>query len=151
MFQAIRENMTRTLSGIDRRKLVGLFLFEFMVVLLGVLVAQWVADWAEERSDLAVMERAKSRMDDEISSAMANAQGWLVAIPCLDQQVSDVMRAAGGDQPLDPATLDRPGFRIPSVAPLAPESGLLLIDRYGSEKAQLYASMQIRTDHVAAL
>ncbi len=65
--------------------------------------------------------------------------------------MSDVTRAAGGDQPLDPATLDRAGFRSPSVAPLAPESGLLLIDRYKSEKAQLYASMQIRTDHVAAL
>ncbi len=155
MFHAIREYFARpdepvSLRGRGRR-LGALFLFEFVVVLLGVLVAQWVADWAQERADLAVMERSKSRMDEEISSAMANAQAWLVAIPCLDDQMSGVMRAAGGDRSLDPATLERPGFRIPSIEPMTPESSLLLIDRYGSKKANLYASMQIRTDHIADL
>lgn len=155
MFHAIRSFFARADDAPVRRgrgrRLAALFAFEFIVVLLGVLVAQWVADWARDRSDLAVMERSKIRMDDEVSDAMANAQAWLVAIPCLDQQMRDVMRAAGGDRPLDPATLERPGFRVPVVQPLPPESSLLLIDRYGSEKAQLYASIQIRTNHVASL
>lgn len=147
MFHAIRHWWSDGRGKLTAR----LFLFEFVVVLIGVLVAQWVADWAKQRSDLAVLEQSRKRMEDQSSSAMANAQAWLVAIPCLDGQVSEIMRAAGSDRPLDPKMLDRPGFRVPIVDPILAESALLLIDRYGSSKAQLYDSIKLRVDHVTTL
>ncbi len=147
MFHSIRHWWTDGRGKLTAR----LFMFEFVVVLLGVLVAQWVADWAKERADLAVMEQSRKRVADQSSSAMANAQAWLVAIPCLDRQVSGIMRSAGSDRPLDATMLDRPGFRIPVVDPIPADSALLLIDRYGSRQAQLYNSIKVRVDHVTTL
>jgi hypothetical protein len=147
MFHAIRHWWIEGRGRLTAR----VFLFEFVVVVLGVLVAQWVADWTKQRADLALLEQSKSRLEDQGSSAMANAEAWLVAIPCLDRQVSDIMRAAGSDRPLDPGILERPGFRIPIVGPIPAESELLLIDRYGSQRAQLYGSIKVRVDHIATL
>lgn len=147
MFQAVRQYWTEGRGKLTAR----LFIFEFVVVVVGVLAAQWVADWAKERSDLAVLEQSRKRIEDQSSGAMANAQAWLVAIPCLDRQVSDIMRAAGSARPPDPKMLDRPGFRIPIVDPFPTESVLRLIARYVSQEAQLYDSIKARVDHVATL
>ncbi len=128
-----------------------LFLFEFVVVVLGVLVAQGVAEWAAQRSEIAAMERAKARLDRDIRIGRATVEAWLIAMPCLDSQLDEVMREAGGNSQINPAVVDRPAFRAMKVQPLTSESGLLLIDRYGADKAQLYSTLQDRSERITFL
>ena len=147
MFRAIRSWWT----GGSAKVTLRLFLFEFVVVVAGVLVAQAVADWARQRSDVAAMERAKVRLDRDIRIGRATVESWLIAMPCLEAQLDEVMRVAGGNAQIDPVVLERPAFRSMNVERLTSESGLLLIDRYGSDKAQLYTTLQDRAARITVL
>ncbi|WP_118858137.1 hypothetical protein [Sphingomonas mesophila] len=140
MFLAIR----RWWFGGRGKITLRLFLFEFVVVVAGVIVAQAVSDWARERSEIAAMEQAKSRMDAEIAHGVATAQAWAIAIPCLDAQLVDIMVAAGDERPLDPRLFDRPTFRTEAISPMSTESGLLMVERYGADRAQLHFSLAQR-------
>lgn len=147
MFQTVRRWWTGGRGKITAR----LFLFEFVVVVLGVLVAQWVADWARERSDLAVMEQARKRMQRDIAQGATNVRAWMIALPCLEEKLDSAMRAAGGTASIDPQILERPGFRTFRVEPLPAHTSLLLIDRHGSEKALLYSGLQERSERLSFL
>lgn len=147
MFHAMRQWW----AGGSGKVTARLFLFEFVVVVLGVLVAQAVAEWAGRRSDVAAMERAKVRLDRDVRIGRATVEAWLIAMPCLDSQLDAVMRVAGGDARIDPAILKRPAFRSMKIEPLTSESGLLLIDRYGADKAQLYSTLQDRSERITVL
>lgn len=137
MFHAIRQWWFGGRGKITLR----LFLFEFVVVVGGVLVAQAVSDWARERSEMAAMEQARNRMGAEIANGVATAQAWAIAIPCLDAQLVEIMIAAGEDRPIDPRLFDRPTFRTEAISPMSTESGLLMVERYGADRAQLYFSL----------
>ena len=128
-----------------------LFVFELTVVILGVLIAQWLAEEAQRRSDVAGMEHAKSRTDRSIAQTLTTIHAWQIAIPCINAQLDSAMRAASGDEPLDVANLKRPGFRTSRIAPLPQASEFPLIDRYGWDKSRLYATLIGRAESISDL
>ncbi|MCM8558119.1 hypothetical protein [Sphingomicrobium sediminis] len=83
MFAAIRQKLTGAWKRLREGSLAKLFVFEFIVVLLGVLAAQWVADWARERDAMATMEEARARADLELADAGAVANIWQLVAPCI--------------------------------------------------------------------
>jgi len=128
-----------------------LFVFELTVVIAGVLIAQWLAEAAQQRSEIAAMEGAKARLDRSIAQTIVSMQAWQVAIPCLNAQLDMAMRAASGDEALDVAMLKRPGFRTSQLAPFPQASEAPFIDRYGWEKQRLYATLIARSEAISDL
>lgn len=108
MFKAIRskfeEWLKRSVPESTRPRIwryAGLFVFEFVVVLLGVLAAQMLQESvldARARSDARVtVERAAK----EAANFRATSEYWLSAAPCLEARMDQLMRtaAAGTDDP----------------------------------------------------
>ena len=76
MFQAVR----RWWRSGRRKNATRLFLFEFLVVVVGVLTAQGLADWVSERSEARAVRAENARIRYEIGRARQNARVWIAAI-----------------------------------------------------------------------
>ena len=119
-------------------------MFEFVVVLAGVLAAQALANFVQDRSDLARMEDERARVRYELETAYSINQAWNKAVPCLDERMTEVM--AG--KPLSAADLSRPGMPTPNYSPSDTDSLNLIARRYGvEEKSRLKAA----TDAIQSL
>jgi hypothetical protein len=118
-----------------------LFLFELFVVIAGVLIAQGLANWvAKEKSDEEMAE-ARARLIHEQSANLAVAMSWRAAIPCLDQRMQEVMRAASSGT-LDVELADRPEFADFVFSDLDPGTELGIRSRYGNATADQFKTMQ---------
>lgn len=147
MFHAIRQWWVGGRGKLTAR----LFAFEFVVVVAGVLVAQALANWAHERSERAVMERAKDRMEEQLALGVTNVNAWQVALPCLNDKLDEILRKAGTSELYDPVVLERPGFRMFEVSPMTDEVELAMIEAYGSERTALLAGLATRAERISAL
>jgi len=111
-----------------------LFLFELLVVVVGVLIAQELADNFQQRSNLARMEAERSRVRFELEGANSGFQSWHVAVPCLDQRMTQIMQGARPTIDL----MRRPRFPTLSYAAPTTEVLDLIGKRYGTvEKNRL--------------
>jgi hypothetical protein len=71
MFEAVRSRLVAAWKDLHARGLPSLFLFELVVVTLGVLLAQAVAGWAARQSAFDDMETVKTELDSDIRSLPA--------------------------------------------------------------------------------
>ena len=142
MFEAIRRKLVGAWRHLRERDLVTLFFFELTVVTLGVVLAQGVAEWAGDRSDLAAMERARARADLEMGDAAAVGQLWQRLAPCILQDIDAILRAANTGETVDADLLKRPNVFTNTVMPMAEQNKLLIRERYGDEVAYNYDRMQ---------
>lgn len=133
MFAAVREKLVGAWTHLRKGSLARLFLFEFVVVLLGVLAAQWVADWARERQAMAEMEEAKTKAEYQIGVNMHSLQTWGELSPCLEEAMRSVMRANEDQSPVDPRILDRPKLTGLELRALTAQELLRLEKRYGTD------------------
>jgi hypothetical protein len=118
--------------------------FEFVVVLAGVLAAQALANYVQHRADLARMEDDRARVRYELETAYSINEAWNRAIPCLNQRMTEVM--AG--RPLTAAELRRPSMPTRNYSPSDTETLNLIERRYGvEEKNRLKAA----TDAIQSL
>ena len=117
--------------GSGRGKVTArLFVFELLVVVAGVLIAQALAELVQDRADYARMESERSRVRYELTSVHNAFQTWEVALPCLNQRMTDVMRGL----PLQNAdSLHRPRFPTPNVAMPSKEVLDLIGRHYGTK------------------
>ena len=126
MFQTVRHWW-----GSGRGKLTArLFLFELLVVVAGVLIAQELAGYVQRQSSLGQMESERARVRNELISVHSVFQTWHAAIPCLDRRLADIMKAAS----LAPGELRRPQFQTTIYAPPTTEVMDLIAKRYGVEE-----------------
>ena len=126
MFQTVRHWW-----GDGRGKVtLRLFLFEFVVVVAGVLVAQGLATYVQDRSDLARMEAERSRIRVELIDAHAVFQEWRAAVPCLDQRMTEVMHG----KEFAPNELRRPTFVSADVATPSTDTIEMIARRYGPQE-----------------
>ncbi len=125
MFRAVR----KWWLGERGRRLAGLFAFEFSVVMLGVLAAQGLADWAEDRSAQRRLDASLERIRRDAGYNMAAAQAWQLAAPCLAERMALIMRAASSGAPLTEQDRKRPALRFNYFDPLSAEDDLLLRKR----------------------
>lgn len=135
MFAAVRERLIGAWRRLREGGLARLFVFEFVVVMLGVLAAQAVADWAERRNASERMEVERRTFLDAFARIVPIAEGWKVATPCLDARMTQIMRAASAGEPLSSEALRRPALYGLSIDPIDPQSFILLQREYGAAQA----------------
>jgi hypothetical protein len=123
------------------RSTARLFLFEFVVVMVGVLAAQALQNWASRREAVSVMEEARSRSLRQLADSFAYARSWEAAMPCLQERMDELMRVAGSGS-IDAATLQRPAMPTFIQEELDDRSDLLLRQRYGNAVADRMKSMR---------
>ena len=144
MFRAIRGWW----SSDKALHLAGLFAFEFVVVVLGVLTAQAVANWSRDRAARSEMLVSKSLADVQIAHMAARVIGYRRTIPCMEQRVVQIMRAASGEGEVDPAMLERPLLPSFPFTNFTDEGRLQLRGQFGDDitgKYQRIAEYSDRT------
>lgn len=128
--------------GSGRGKVTArLFVFEFAVVVVGVLVAQALANWVAWRASSEEMQESRTRIDHEQSANLAAAIAWRAAIPCLNQRMEAVMQTAGKGS-FDVALAKRPIFADFMVSGIDYGVELRMRRRYGNNVVDRYKAMQ---------
>lgn len=137
MFQAVRHWW-----GSGRGKLTArLFLFEFVVVVAGVLAAQFVAGWVNQQSALREIELANSRIEKELSHNFGKALIWTAALPCLRDRMEGILRLGRGET-VEPNSSMRPRLEPFLSIELNDEQASHFRMRYGDERADRLREMQ---------
>jgi hypothetical protein len=138
MFQAVR-NWWLSARG---QRAARLFAFELTVVMIGVLAAQQISNWAQRRSALSQVEGLHRDLFHLFGQYRMIADTYVVAIPCLDQRVDLLSRLAAGDEAVDPVLLRY--APIPMMGPdeISPENYQLLRDRYGDQVTDKIGSVE---------
>lgn len=135
MFQTVRHWW-----GSGRGKVTArLFLFEFLVVVAGVLTAQALADWVSDRAEQRAVNEEDKRVRYEIGRARQVARLWSAATPCLNDRVERVARLAASGDPVDPNELKVPRFIGYTVEPFSSDMNREFHHRFGNERVDNYA------------
>jgi hypothetical protein len=140
MFRAVRQWWSRGRGKVTAR----LFLFEIVVVMVGVLLAQGLQQAMADRSAHRHMVEERVRAREQLSGAHMMFRVWEAAVPCLDARMSQIMAGGGADAKL----LRRPIFPVPSYLPPDQQSLLLIGDLFGQDERDLYIAI---ADNVANL
>ena len=140
MFHAVRQWWDRGRGKVTAR----LFLFEIVVVMVGVLLAQGLQQLISDRAANRHMEQERVRAREQLTSAHMMFRVWEKAVPCLDARMSQIM--AG--RRFAPEVLKRPIFPAPIYLPPDQSSLLLIGDRYGQDEREFYVGI---ADNIANL
>lgn len=135
MFQTVRHWWQGGRGKVTAR----LFVFEFLVVVAGVLTAQALANWVADRAEQRAVSDEDKRVRYEIGRARHVARIWSVATPCLIERVERVARQASTNDPIDPAEVRVPRFIGYTVEPFSPDMNREFHDRLGNERVDNYA------------
>ncbi|WP_265587492.1 hypothetical protein [Sphingomicrobium arenosum] len=142
MFKATRDVMLgagRRVAAVWRdmrgRGMVGLFVFELVVVTLGVLLAQGIANHTAERATRDRIEATLARLDEGAALNMSIAEGWLLTARCMRGRVEGIMRLAGEGRALPEGWTDRPPIAGTYDASLSDEESVLVRRLVGENRA----------------
>ena len=157
MFKAVRDSilgMGRRIGGawkdLRAKGMVTLFVFEFAVVLLGVLTAQGLQNWADERAATARLESALARTNRAIDTNLTTALGWQAATPCFRSRVEDIMRLSAEQREVPREWINRPSVNGGLAASLNAEDTVLFRSLHGDQLASAHTdheSDRISLDH----
>lgn len=135
MFQTVRHWW-----GSGRGKVTArLFIFELFVVIIGVLIAQGLANLVGDRATQRQVGEERVRLDFEIGRTRQASRGWKAAIPCLRQRVDALIDATESNS----RTLPEKDVAMPSggyytVEPISADIARAFRDRYGADRADAY-------------
>ena len=120
----------------------GLFMFEFAVVLLGVLAAQMLQESgakARAGSDARVTVERAAR---EVANFRATSEYWLDAGPCIERRMDQLMRAAatGTDNP--DVHGPRPRMPLSDFTPWSEPTVIAARQVYGEGLVSDYGALQ---------
>jgi hypothetical protein len=135
MFQTVRHWWLGGRGKVTLR----LFVFEFLVVVAGVLTAQGLADRVADRAEQRAVNDEDKRVRYEIGRSRQVARIWYAATPCLVERVERIARQASTSQPVDPDELSVPRFIGYTVEPFSPDMNREFHDRLGNERVDNYA------------
>ena len=138
MFRAVR-SWWQSGRGRDTSRL---FLFELTVVMIGVLAAQQVSNWANNRAALKQVEGVHSDIIHLYTQYRVIAKTYDVAIPCYERRRQLLMHAAADISPVDPQLLVY--APIVGIGPdeISASDYQLLLSRYGHQTRDLIGSVQ---------
>ena len=109
MFQAVRQWW-----GSGRGKLTGrLFLFEFAVVVVGVLAAQGLANWVGTRAEREAGRRLFADATEGARQLDRTFGYWQRFAPCLRSHVVSISRAAANGGSMSGDAIGRPAVPSP--------------------------------------
>ena len=151
MFHAVREWW----SNRRIKRTLGLFAFEFAVIVAGVLVAQAVTNYVSERQAETHMRNAWVVARKQIAAAAFAALGWQRAANCLDERMEEIMRSAARGEDVPPGQLVRPALRSGRILLPDDEAMLLLARLHGDAEAvglrRAYGNLQSMTAHTEGI
>ena len=151
MFRAVRDSLATNWDRVRSKGLLGLFAFEFTVVVLGVLAAQALQTWSRERELHAETLAAKTRLERGFGDARIVIEVWKAAMPCLRTRVADVMRIAGSGGTLEPGVANRPYFAASNDYSETPEIYARLAEVAGDELTQSLGEMPSRIESIHSM
>lgn len=156
MFAAVRNHFRRwdaiastALTGRRARRLAALFLFEFVVVLLGVLAAQMLQDRAARGRAEADARAAVDRAADEVAAFRSTAEYWLRASPCLASRMDSFMRAASGGTADSISAEQRPRMPLSALTPWSEATTITARDIYGEAAVASYSGLATMASKMA--
>jgi hypothetical protein len=129
------------LSRPRTQKLARLFAFEFAVVVLGVLTAQSVQEYASDRRDHSDMLAQRAHADFQIADLRSTSEYWLKLAPCLSSQMGRVLQAVAANQNPAPADVAKPAYLWSRLSPWGEKSLSTLRRDKGDQVAAHYLSL----------
>jgi hypothetical protein len=121
-----------------------LFLFEFTVVLLGVLAAQALQGWFAQRQELRTARAAKATLDRNIKSIAYSAEVRQRGLACFGQRLGAVAGSLRDGSP--PPILTAPEEALVIDLGWSGQTPALIAEHYGSKVADQYANAALWTD-----
>jgi len=119
-----------------------LFVFELTVVMIGVLAAQQVSNWASNREALQQVESVHEDIVHSYRQYRLIAHTYDVAIPCLEKRRQLLLRLAASGAPVAPELLNYAPVAGMGPDEISPDDYRLLGKRYGHKAADLIGSVQ---------
>lgn len=134
-------------QGENAQTSARLFMFELLVVVAGVLIAQGLASYVQTRAELTRMESERSRIRYELSTVHSTFRSWEVAVPCLDRRMTEVMTGTG----VGTGIIRRPSFPVPTF--IAPTTDVLnlVAQRYGVEEKNNLNQIALNTSNASSV
>jgi hypothetical protein len=136
MFKAVRDRSARggaLFRGHRLQRTARLFLFEFVVVLLGVLAAQMLQDFVAERRSRDDAAFAYDQLQQNIANMKAIANFWDRSAPCLIDHVQTIAEAASVGRPLPTNAIGRPALPTPEFTEWTEATRAAVERRFGPE------------------
>jgi hypothetical protein len=136
MFKAVRDTARRGGAAFHSRRIqrtARLFLFEFVVVLLGVLAAQMLQEFVAERRSRGDAEFAYGQLQQNIANMKAIASFWNRSAPCLINHVEMIASAASAGRMLAPKAIGRPALPTPEFTDWTEATRAAVERRFGSQ------------------
>lgn len=133
MFAAVRERLVGAWRRVREGSLAKLFVFEFVVVLLGVLAAQWVADLAADRrlgreADAALAEATqRTRLVSDVQA------WWTRHADCMIERTRIVAHTASEGGTMTRAEIGRPALPSSSMPSWNEDVRQAALARHGSD------------------
>ncbi|WP_308515081.1 hypothetical protein [Sphingomonas flavescens] len=125
-----------------------LFVFELTVVMIGVLAAQQVSNWASNRSQMQEVEGLYRDQMRAFGVYRIIADTYAVAIPCYRERADDLFRIAASDQAADSAQLAFAPLAGMGPDDITTEQYRLLGSQYGESTRTKIGSMQFNLREV---
>jgi hypothetical protein len=135
MFRAVRNWWESGRGKVTAR----LFVFELFVVIVGVFIAQALANWVHHRGEIQRMERSDRFAGRAMALSYGSALVWQRAFPCLSDRLAQIMRLAS-EGAVPSRFVSRPRVERAVMAPLPSEDFLLLREVKGDRRAALIDS-----------
>ena len=150
MFQSSREQIRHAWQGLRERGTLRLFAFEFVVVLLGVLAAQVIQNVSQERARQQDAQETLVRLRQQMSDAKDHSDTWRAALPCLQERVEQIMRAASIDGPVAIETTRRPKLNQLISTTASPEQFARIAGEVGTKPDIALQDVVTRIDAITA-
>jgi len=134
MFQTVRHWW----SGGRGKVILRLFLFELLVVVIGVLIAQGLANWVSDQAERREARKLLVKMEDLGESLDRVANYWQKHGPCLRDHVNEIAREAVAGRAMTMEKIGRPGFPSATETHLSEDEWRRLEDYVGADRTAAF-------------
>ena len=118
------------------RHTARLFVFEFVVVVAGVLVAQSLGEWMHDREIDRQVTEENARVEYQIGRTQQFDRVWSVAAPCFRERMLSMIAAIDSGQRYPDDYLMLPVLAGYTVEPVSPAIALPMRDKYGAKRME---------------
>jgi hypothetical protein len=120
-----------------------LFVFEFVVVVAGVLVAQSLGEWMHDREIDRQVTEENARVEYQIGRTQQFDRVWSVAAPCFRERMLSMIAAIDSGQRYPDDYLTLPALAGYTVEPVSPAIALPMRDKYGAKRMEDFFSANV--------
>ena len=120
-----------------------LFVFEFVVVVAGVLVAQSLGEWIHDREIDRQVTEENARVEYQIGRTQQFDRVWSVAAPCFRERMLSMIAAIDSGQRYPDDYLTLPAVVGYTVEPIPAAVALPMRDKYGAKRMEDFFAANI--------